>query len=44
MVLDTLDDLHAALRLYASLGFHDIPAYYANPNPNVRYLKASLVD
>ncbi|HZP19265.1 MAG TPA: GNAT family N-acetyltransferase [Bauldia sp.] len=42
MLRDTLPKLTVALRLYASLGFRDIPAYYDNPIPGVRYLALDL--
>ncbi len=42
MVLDTLERMTAARRLYAELGFTAISPYYANPNPEVAYLELVL--
>lgn len=43
MRLDTMPDrMPAAVALYETLGFHDIPAYYDNPIAGARYLEKSL--
>lgn len=47
-ILDTVSFMGAAVRVYESLGFRDIPAYYDNPYANsegnwtVRFLGADL--
>jgi GNAT superfamily N-acetyltransferase len=42
MLLDTVEDMHAANALYESLGFRDVPAYRHNPLPGDRYLALDL--
>lgn len=42
MVLDTLKPLKAAIHLYRTLGFSEIPAYYHNPMPDVLYMGKEL--
>jgi putative acetyltransferase len=42
MRLDTLDRLIEAMRLYESLGFGRIPAYYVNPLAGVVYWELKL--
>lgn len=42
MWLDTLPRLKNANRLYEKVGFYDIPKYYNNPNPGVRYMELIL--
>jgi putative acetyltransferase len=42
MVLDTLEPMIEARRLYTSLGFRDCAPYYSNPLPGVRYLELNL--
>lgn len=40
--LDTLPSMSAALRLYARLGFHEIPAYNENPIAGAHFLEVEL--
>jgi ribosomal protein S18 acetylase RimI-like enzyme len=40
--LDTLPTMHAALQIYASLGFEPIPAYVFNPIPGAIFLECDL--
>jgi N-acetylglutamate synthase-like GNAT family acetyltransferase len=42
MVLDTLQKLQPAIRLYKRFGFEDASAYYANPLSNVLYMQKEL--
>jgi ATP-dependent Clp protease adapter protein ClpS/GNAT superfamily N-acetyltransferase len=37
ILLDTLDTMHEARRIYLRAGFREIPAYYDNPLPGARY-------
>lgn len=43
MVLDTLERLQAAIRLYEAVGFVHTTAYYPNPIADVVYMKKALV-
>jgi putative acetyltransferase len=40
--LDTLPQMAQAQRLYESLGFREIGAYYGNPAPGQRFMEAIL--
>ena len=39
VVLDTLPSMQTAQALYVSYGFVEIPPYYNNPEPGVKYLQ-----
>ena len=43
MVLDTLERLQPAIRVYQRYGFHNTSAYYVNPLPGVVYMEKQLV-
>ena len=43
LVLDTLEHMSAAQAMYSSIGFYEIPPYYFNPLPGVRYMALDLV-
>ena len=40
--LDTMPKMDSAQRLYASLGFREIPAYRYNPEPGASFLELTL--
>lgn len=42
MRLDTIPAMRAAITLYESLGFRDIPPYTENPIPGARFLELAL--
>lgn len=42
MRLDTLGAMEAAVRLYRTLGFREIPPYTSNPVPNAHFLELRL--
>jgi len=42
MVLDTLEKLQPAIKLYTKFGFSNTSAYYQNPLPNVVYMEKPL--
>jgi GNAT superfamily N-acetyltransferase len=42
MLLDTLESMHAARKIYASLGFRPTEPYYNNPLPDTLYMSLDL--
>ncbi|MGE3147411.1 MAG: GNAT family N-acetyltransferase [Pseudorhodoplanes sp.] len=42
MLLDTLESMETAKRLYLALGFRPVAPYYDNPLPNVTYMALEL--
>ncbi len=44
MVLDTLEQMKSARKLYYALGFQEISSYHGNSPPGVIYLKLDLTD
>ena len=42
IVLDTLDNMHPAIKLYKEEGFDEIESYYFNPHKNALYFKKIL--
>ena len=42
MVLDTIEPLQSAIRLYKRLGFQETEPYYDNPMEDVIYMKKLL--
>ena len=42
MVLDTIEPLQSAIRLYKGLGFQETEPYYDNPMEDVIYMKKLL--
>jgi len=42
MLLDTIQPLKSAIRLYKKMGFQEIEPYYDNPMDDVIYMKIKL--